>query len=42
MIYGYVRVSSINQKIDRQVEELHRFGLSNKEIYIDKQFSKRF
>ncbi len=42
MICGYVRVSSINQKIDRQVEELHRFGLSDKQIYIDKQSGKDF
>ena len=42
MIYGYVRVSSITQNIDRQMEEMYNNGLSNKNIYIDKQSGKDF
>ena len=26
MNYGYVRVSSITQNIDRQMEEMHKWG----------------
>lgn len=42
MTYGYVRVSSITQNIDRQMEEMYKNGLSNKYIYIDKQSGKDF
>lgn len=42
MIYGYVRVSSLTQNIDRQMEEMYRQGLTNKTIYIDKQSGKDF
>lgn len=42
MIYGYVRVSSESQNIDRQIEELKKYNLSEKEIYIDKQSGKDF
>lgn len=42
MVYGYVRVSSITQNIDRQMEEMYNNGLSNKFIYIDKQSGKDF
>lgn len=42
MNYGYVRVSTITQNIDRQTEELYKLGLSNKQIYIDKQSGKDF
>lgn len=37
MTYGYVRVSSITQNIDRQIEEMYKLGLNKKNIYIDKQ-----
>lgn len=37
MEYGYVRVSTISQNIDRQMDEMYRLGLNNKQIYIDKQ-----
>ena len=42
MIYGYVRVSSYTQNITRQMEELYNLGLSNKQIYIDRQSGKDF
>ncbi len=42
MKYAYVRVSSITQNIDRQMEEMYKLGLSKKQIYIDKQSGKDF
>ena len=42
MTYGYVRVSSITQNIDRQIEEMYKLGLNKKNIYIDKQSGKDF
>ena len=42
MKYGYVRVSTTTQNIDRQMEEMHKFGLSDEFIYIDKQSGKDF
>lgn len=42
MEYAYVRVSSITQNIDRQMEEMFKIGLTKKQIYIDKQSGKDF
>ena len=42
MNYGYVRVSSVTQKTDRQVEEMHKLGIEDKNIFIDKQSGKDF
>ena len=42
MKYAYVRVSSITQNIDRQMEEMYKLGLSKKNIFIDKQSGKDF
>ena len=42
MKYAYVRVSSITQNIDRQMEEMFKMGLTKKNIYIDKQSGKDF
>ena len=39
---GYARVSTVNQHEDRQVIELSSFGVSAKNIYIDKQSGKDF
>ncbi len=36
MIYGYARVSTKDQKLDRQILELKDYGISDKNIYIDK------
>ena len=37
MEYGYIRVSSKEQNVDRQLDALHSMGLHAKQIYIDKQ-----
>ncbi len=42
MKYGYVRVSSQSQNIDRQMEEMYKVGLTNELIFIDKQSGKDF
>ena len=42
MNYGYVRVSTITQNIDRQMEEMYKQGLDKKHIYIDYQSGKDF
>ncbi len=40
MNYGYARVSTVNQNLDRQLEEFYKLGLSNKNIYADKKSGK--
>jgi DNA invertase Pin-like site-specific DNA recombinase len=42
MEYGYVRVSTIQQNVDRQLAELYALGLSDQSIFIDKQSGKDF
>ena len=42
MIYGYIRVSTKAQKIDRQYEEIKAFGIDDKYIYVDKESGKDF
>ena len=42
MNYGYARVSTINQNLDRQIDELHKVGLLDSQIYIDKESGKDF
>lgn len=42
VLYGYVRVSSKDQNIARQIEALTRFGVEKKNIYVDKQSGKNF
>lgn len=42
MNYGYARVSSKDQKMDRQIVELEKFGISFQNIYQDKQSGKNF
>ncbi len=41
-IYGYVRVSSIDQNEDRQMLALKEVGIDEKNIYMDKQSGKDF
>ena len=41
-IYGYVRVSSKEQNLDRQLLAMHEFGVLDKQIYQDKQSGKYF
>ena len=40
--YGYVRVSSVDQNEDRQMIEMQRAGIPDKNIFIDKQSGKNF
>jgi len=40
--YEYARVSTINQKEDRQIDELIKFGINDAFIYTDKQSGKDF
>ena len=42
MIYGYVRVSTVGQNIDRQMEEMYKKGLVKKNIYVDYESGKDF
>lgn len=42
MKYGYVRVSTKEQNIDRQLVEMYSQGLNDKTIFIDKQSGKDF
>jgi DNA invertase Pin-like site-specific DNA recombinase len=42
MNYGYARVSTINQHLDRQIDELHKAGLLDSQIFIDKELGKDF
>ena len=42
MEYGYVRVSTTTQNVDRQLDEMFKQGLDKKQIYIDKQSGKDF
>ncbi|MBQ6782406.1 MAG: recombinase family protein [Acholeplasmatales bacterium] len=42
MIYGYIRVSTKQQKIDRQYEEIKDLVVDDKHIYIDKESGKDF
>lgn len=42
MIYGYARVSSKDQKLDRQIAELLNFGVASENIILDKQSGKDF
>ena len=41
-IYGYVRVSSIDQNEDRQLIALHKVNVPMKNIYMDKLSGKDF
>ena len=41
-IYGYVRVSSKEQNLDRQVESLKKYGVEERDIITDKQSGKDF
>lgn len=42
MMIGYARVSSANQKEDRQLDELLKYGVSENNIFVDKQSGKDF
>lgn len=40
--YGYVRVSSLDQNLERQLAEMRKLGISEERIYQDKQSGKDF
>ncbi len=40
--YAYIRVSSKDQNIERQIIAMQKIGLTTKQMYIDKQFGKNF
>ena len=42
MNYGYVRVSTKDQNIDRQLADMFLLGLNDRNIFIDKQSGKDF
>lgn len=42
MEYGYVRVSSVTQNLDRQMADMMCAGLSENQIFADKQSGKNF
>lgn len=42
MIYAYIRVSTKQQKIDRQYEEIKELGVEDKKIFIDRESGKDF
>lgn len=42
LIYAYIRVSTKQQKIDRQYEEIKALDINDKNIYIDKESGKDF
>ncbi len=42
MMYGYIRVSTKEQKEDRQLIALKEVGVKEKNIYVDKQSGKNF
>nr|CRY95904.1 hypothetical protein [uncultured prokaryote] len=41
-VYGYARVSSKEQNLDRQIEALKEYGIEERAIYTDKQSGKDF
>lgn len=42
MNYGYARVSTIAQHLDRQIDELQKAGLYDSQIYVDRESGKDF
>lgn len=42
IIYGYIRVSTKDQNIERQLTALKEVGVEDKNIFIDKQSGKDF
>lgn len=40
--FGYCRVSSIDQKEDRQIEAMFELGINERDIFVDKCSGKNF
>jgi DNA invertase Pin-like site-specific DNA recombinase len=41
-IFGYIRVSSKDQNIDRQLDEMIELGINERDIFIEKESGKNF
>ncbi len=41
-IYGYARVSSKDQNVERQIKSFEELGISKRDIFVDKQSGKDF
>ena len=41
-LYGYIRVSTKEQNEDRQRVAMHEFGITDRDLYMDKQSGKDF
>lgn len=41
-MFGYVRVSSKEQNIERQIKEIQELGINERDIFIDKRSGKDF
>lgn len=41
-IYGYVRVSTVDQNEDRQLDAMHRIGIDDQHIFMEKRSGKDF
>ena len=41
-VYGYIRVSTKEQCIDRQMQAMREAGVAEKDVYIDRQSGKDF
>lgn len=42
MIYGYIRVSTAEQRLDRQFDAMLALGISSENIFVDKKSGKNF
>lgn len=42
MLYGYIRVSTKEQNEDRQRVAMHKFGIAERNLFMDKQSGKDF
>ncbi|HBC2058239.1 TPA: recombinase family protein, partial [Clostridium perfringens] len=40
--YAYIRVSSKDQNVERQIVAMKKLGLTTEQMYIDKQSGKNF
>ena len=41
-LYGYGRVSTKDQNLDRQIQSLLEFGIKKENLFVDKQSGKDF
>ena len=41
-IFGYASVSSKDQNLDRQIQELIKYGVEERDIIVDKESGKDF